>query len=107
MRRDKALYEQVLGTKLAKLPDSALEMWGFPSEMWKPGCSGTLVKMPGVPSGDSTLVYFHSEDCAIGEARFAKAGGKVFRPKVSIAQYGFISLGVDTEGNRFRMHSLK
>ncbi|MEQ1580982.1 MAG: VOC family protein [Steroidobacteraceae bacterium] len=107
MPRAKAFYEQVLATTLTKLPGSEMEMWGFPSEMSKPGCSGTLVKMAGVPSGGSTLVYFHSEDCSIEEARFAKAGGKVFRPKMSIGQYGFITIGVDTEGNMFGLHSLK
>ncbi len=107
MPRAKAFYEKVLATKLDKLGNPDLEMWSFPADMAKPGCTGALVKMAGVPSGGSTLVYFHSEDCAIEEARIATAGGKVFRPKMSIGQYGFISLGVDTEGNLFGLHSLR
>lgn len=107
MPRAKAFYEQVLATKLEKLGGAELEMWSFPGDMSKHGCNGALVKMPGCPSGGSTLIYFSSDDCAIEEARFAKAGGKVFRPKMSIGQYGFISLGVDTEGNLFGLHSMK
>lgn len=107
MPRAKAFYEQVLGTKLEKLGGAEMDMWSFPSDMSKPGCTGALVKMPGVPSGGSTLVYFHSEDCAIEEGRIQKAGGKVQRPKMSIGQYGFITLGLDTEGNLFGLHSMK
>lgn len=107
MPRAKTFYEQVLATKLEKLDSPDMDMWSFPSDMNKPGCTGALVRMPGVPSGGSTLVYFHSEDCAIEEARIQKAGGKVHRPKMSIGQYGFITLGVDTEGNLFGLHSMK
>jgi predicted enzyme related to lactoylglutathione lyase len=107
MPRAKAFYEQVLGTKLEKLGGPDMEMWSFPGDMNTHGCNGSLVKMPGVPSGGSTLVYFHSEDCAIEEARIQKAGGKVQRPKMSIGQYGFITLGLDTEGNMFGLHSLR
>ncbi len=37
----------------------------------------------------------------------AGAGGRIHRPKMSIGEYGFISLGYDTEGNMFGMHSTK
>lgn len=108
MERAKAFYEAVLGQKLEKLvgPDGALEMWSFPMAQDRVGAGGALVKMPGCPSGGSTLVYFASADCAIEESRAAAAGGKVFRPKMSIGQYGFISLLVDTEGNMFGLHSM-
>lgn len=108
MDRAKAFYETVLGQKLEKLnsPDGALEMWSFPMAQDRVGAGGALVKMPGCPSGGSTLVYFASADCAIEEARAVAAGGKVFRPKMSIGQYGFISLLVDTEGNMFGLHSM-
>ena len=35
------------------------------------------------------------------------AGGKVEREKMSIGEYGFIVLALDTEGNMFGLHSLK
>lgn len=109
MVRARVFYEKVLGQKLAKLegPDPGLEMWSFPMEQDRVGAGGALVRMPGCPSGGSTLVYFGSEDCAVEEGRTVAAGGKVFRPKMSIGQFGFISLLVDTEGNMFGIHSMK
>lgn len=109
MARAKAFYEKVLGQKLQKLegPDASLEMWSFPMEQDRIGAGGALVKMAGVPSGGSTLVYFASENCAIEEGRTVEAGGQVHRPRMSIGSYGFISLLVDTEGNMFGIHSMK
>jgi uncharacterized protein len=107
MPRAKAFYEQVLGVKLERLGGPEMEMWSFPADMAKHGASGALVKMAGVPSGGSTLVYFQSDDCAIEEARIHGAGGRIHRPKMSIGQYGFVTLAFDTEGNMIGLHSLK
>jgi hypothetical protein len=64
--------------------------------------------MEGMPSGgNSTLVYFGCKDCGIEAARVAAAGGKVFKDKLSIGQYGFIALAQDTEGNLFGLHSME
>jgi hypothetical protein len=63
--------------------------------------------VPGVASGGTgTLVYFGCTDCAVEGSRVAAAGGKVHREKMSIGEYGFIVLAVDTEGNVFGLHSL-
>jgi predicted enzyme related to lactoylglutathione lyase len=107
MPRARAFYERVLGLTLDKLPVDDLEMFAFPMAMDAPGSSGALVKMPGVPSGGSTLVYFVCDDCAVEGGRVAEAGGKVHRDKMSIGQYGFVVLAVDTEGNMFGLHSMK
>jgi predicted enzyme related to lactoylglutathione lyase len=107
MPRARAFYERVLGLTLGKLPVDDLEMFAFPMAMDAPGSSGALVKMPGVPSGGSTLVYFVCDDCAVEGGRVAEAGGKVHRDKMSIGQYGFVVLAVDTEGNMFGLHSMK
>ena len=56
--------------------------------------------------GNSTLVYFASEDCSIEEGRVEDAGGKLIRPKMSIGEYGFVSLAQDTEGNMIGIHSM-
>ncbi len=82
-------------------------MWAFPMEE-RPGASGAICKMEGVAAGgNSTLVYFSSEDCAIEQARVEKAGGKVVVPKMAIGDYGFISIAQDTEGNTIGFHSMK
>ena len=114
MARARAFYEAVLGVKLEGLmvPEGAdvpdLEMWSFPSDMQQYGCGGALVRAQGVPSGgNSTVVYFSCEDCAVEESRVAAAGGEVHRGKMSIGQYGFITLVHDPDGNLFGLHSLR
>jgi predicted enzyme related to lactoylglutathione lyase len=110
MERARKFYETVFEGTLDRLssPDAALEMWNFPMEMDKMGCGGALVKMEGYPSGgNSTLVYFSCADCAVEESRVEAAGGRVERGKMSIGQYGFISLVYDTEGNMIGLHSMQ
>jgi len=110
MARARAFYEAVFQVALQQLsaPLDELEMWAFPSDMARYGSSGALVKVTGVPSGGSgTLVYFHCEDCAVEEARVVSAGGQVHRAKMSIGEFGFISLLVDTEGNMIGLHSMQ
>ena len=107
MDRARRFYETVLDTKLERLEAGDLEMWAFPQAMGEAGTSGSLVRVPGVPSGgNSTLVYFGCEDCAVEASRVAGAGGRVHQGKFSIGQYGFVALVFDTEGNMFGLHSL-
>lgn len=109
MDRAKKFYETVLGVELMILesPDPEIEMQAFPMNMEAGGASGALAKMEGCPSGGmGTLVYFSCEDCANEASRVDAAGGKVFKPKMSIGQYGFIALVNDTEGNIIGLHSM-
>lgn len=108
MQRAKQFYEAVLGVSLSALPAGDLEMQAFPGDPGRPGVTGALVRMTGVPSGgNSTLVYFSCEDCAVEGGRVAGAGGNVMRDKFSIGEYGFVVLAFDTEGNMFGLHSMK
>jgi len=104
-----AFYEAVFDAKLERLPAGDLEMWAFPQAMGAPGAAGTLVRAPaGMPSGgNSTLVYFASDDCAVEASRVGPAGGTLQRDKLSIGQYGFIALALDPDGNLFGIHSLR
>ena len=108
MARARAFYEAVLGVQLSRLEGPDMEMWSFPEQMEQYGATGALVKMPGFPSGgNSVLVYFASEDCAVEAARVAAAGGSLQKEKFSIGQYGFIALATDSEGNMFGLHSMQ
>lgn len=113
MPRAKAFYEAVFQGTLEALTNPShdnfadMEMWAFPSAMDSYGAPGALVRMTGCPSGGSTLVYFSCEDCAVEAARAATHGGKIFKEKMSIGQYGFIALVEDTEGNMIGLHSLQ
>ncbi len=107
MARAKTFYGKVLGAEFTLLRADGLEMWAFPADYNTYGISGTLVKMDGVPSGgNSTLVYFACQDCAVEAARVEPAGGKIFRPKFSVGEYGWVALAVDPDGNMFGLHSM-
>jgi predicted enzyme related to lactoylglutathione lyase len=107
MPRAKAFYQTVLGRTLEKL-NTDLDMWAFPMDVNSVGAAGALVRMDGMTSGgNSTLVYFACEDCAVEAKRTLEAGGGVFKNKMSIGEYGFIALAYDTEGNMFGLHSMK
>ena len=110
MTRAKKFYETVLGTELTKLdsPMPEIEMFAFPMEKDGAGASGALVKMEGVsPGGGGTLVYFDCDDCATEASRVESAGGKIEKPKMSIGEYGFMVLAVDSEGNMLGLYSHK
>ena len=108
MPRAKAFYESVFEQTLEKLNSPEAELWAFPMARDTPGAAGALVKMPNFPSGrNSVLVYFSCDDCAVQEGRVKEFGGRVEKPKTSIAEYGFISIVYDTEGNMFGLHSMR
>lgn len=111
LKKAQKFYENVFKVSLTVLPNptlDSLQMLAFPSNMSGGGASGVLCKMEGVKAGgNSTLIYFGSEDAALEESRIVKAGGKVFKSKQAIGEHGFIVLGFDTEGNMFGIHSMK
>jgi len=108
MERARQFYETALQVSLRKLSSGDVEMWAFPQSTTEYGASGALVHMPGMPSGgNSTIVYFASEDCAVEAARVVPGGGRIMKEKFSIGEYGFIALAFDTEGNVFGLHSMK
>lgn len=112
--RAKKFYEAVFQVQLQNLADPTegadgnMKMEAFPMTMEEiPGASGALVQMDGFKAGgNSTIVYFSSPDCSVEQSRVEGAGGKVAQPKMSIGQFGFISLCFDTEGNMFGIHSI-
>lgn len=108
MERARKFYQAVLQVELRKLNSSTPELWAFPQSLTSYGASGALAKASGVASGgNSTVVYFSCDDCAVCGARVPAAGGRILKDKFSIGKYGFIVLAFDTEGNMFGLHSVK
>ena len=110
--RATSFYEKVFKTELSEIGDpnnTGLKMMAFPGNMESQGkASGALAKVDDMPAGgNSTVVYFFSEDCSVEEARVKDAGGEVLRPKMSIGEFGFVSILKDTEGNMIGIHSMK
>lgn len=114
MARAEKFYSEVLGIEFSDMPlpekpegAPEMQMSFFPGGPENNGAAGALVHMEGAPVGTGgTMVYFHSEDCS-EETRIEAAGGKVFQPKMSLGEYGFITIAKDTEGNMFGLHSMQ
>ena len=107
-QRAKTFYEQVFAVQLTPVAVDHMEMWMFPMFDNSPGATGALVKMEGCGSGgNSTLVYFACNDCAVEAERARAAGGAVFKEKFSIGEHGFIALVTDPEGNKIGLHSMQ
>ena len=112
MERAKAFYQSTFQIQLDALPspDPDLEMWVFPGMGCEsqPGCTGALCKMKDKDSGPGgTIVYFSCGNCQVTQTRALDAGGRIHLPKMSIGEYGFISLVHDTEGNMIGLHSME
>ena len=110
IERAKNFYESLFETNLHKLtpPFPKIELWAFSADPNHYGATGALVKINCVPSGgNSTLVYFHCQDCGIEESRAIPLGGCIKRSKMAIGEFGFISLIYDTEDNMIGLHSMK
>lgn len=108
MDRAVAFYEAVFQVRLSDLPapKAELQMKVFPGGPNTPGAAGALVKVDQVPSGgNSTLVYFHCEDCAQEARRAADSGGEVLHEKFSIGEHGFVAHVKDPDGNLIGLHS--
>lgn len=108
MTRAKAFYTAVFNREMQDMPmpEGDIHMCTFPLLAGAPGIAGALVKSTKMgPGVGGTLVYFSCADCAVEVARVESAGGKIFAPKKSIGEYGFIAIVQDTEGNIIGLHS--
>lgn len=108
LARAKAFYGKVLGVSFTKIeaPADELAMEGFPMDAEAGGASGALVHHKDMPSGgNSTVVYFHTPDCAVEAARVADAGGTLVQDKMSIGEHGFVAIAKDPDGNLFGLHT--
>ena len=106
MNRAKAFYEAVLKVELQSIGGPGREMWRFPTQVGQSGSGGALVKAEGVTSGgNSTIVYFASDDCAVEASLAEQHGGRVETPKMAVGPFGFIALVHDPDGNMIGLHS--
>jgi len=116
MERAKKFYNAVLGINFidAAMPpgDAPGNMkMSFFSPMENQGVSGALIEMPSTKEGDgacvNSMVYFPCEDCSVEAAKVEAAGGQVHNAKMSIGEFGFCSICVDSEGNPFGLFSMQ
>jgi uncharacterized protein len=112
MERAIRFYETVFDITMERHLLGPLDMAWFPYNQKGMGAAGSLVCQPQhyTPSKEGVLIYFSSQtgDLADELARIDKAGGKVLMPKTMISpDVGFMSLFIDSEGNRVAIHSMK
>lgn len=112
MSRAQKFYETVLDIQMSALPMPEgmdnFQMISFPWNENDKNISGALVKMENMnPGPGGTVVYFTCDECSVEESRVEGAGGKVLQTKMSIGEYGFCSIVMDTEGNTIGLHSMQ
>lgn len=112
IERAKTFYEAVFNTTLEPMKDpdvmKGLQMYMFNGDMEQYGVTGAICKMEHVKAGgNSTLVYFACEDCAVESGRVNDNGGELVQEKFSIGEHGWIAIAADTEGNMIGFHSMK
>ena len=103
-------YETIFGIKLVPLDLDNIKMRMFPLDDMMTGVGGALVFSNGFhkpSSTDGPLVYLNGDpDVQLVLDRVEAAGGKIMVPKTEIsAEYGFMAVIIDTEGNRIGLHS--
>lgn len=98
-------YSAVLGAPVKREEVPGMELAVLPFGEGEIG--GCLYKKEGeLPSQTGPLIYLNAQgrlDPAI--AAVEKNGGKVLQPKHPIGPHGFRAVILDSEGNRFALHS--
>lgn len=108
LERAKKFYESVFNIKLVDLPIEWGKQSTFPFDEQGINATGALVeKKDYVATENNTIVYFSSENCVNEEIKVKQAGGKIIKPKMSIGEFGFVSILMDTEGNTIGLYSRK
>jgi uncharacterized protein len=107
LERAKNFYATVFAAEFqyVDMPDSPMYMFKVNQEAGQVG--GALVQAAdNAPATQGTLIYFHCDDVANEAHQVAQAGGQVIMPKVSLGDFGFMALFLDTEGNRVGLYSM-
>lgn len=104
-------YETIFQEKFVPLDLDNIKMRMFPLTNMMTGVGGALVDSKGFhkPSAtDGPLIYLNGNpDLQLVLDRVEAAGGKILLPKQEIsAEYGFMALIQDSEGNRIGLHSV-
>ena len=103
-------YETIFGITLQPMDMDNIRMRMFPLTNMETGVGGAVVESGGFhkPSlTDGPLIYLNGNpDLQKILDKVDSAGGSVMVPKTQIsAEYGFMAVIIDTEGNRIGLHS--
>jgi predicted enzyme related to lactoylglutathione lyase len=109
LERATKFYETIFGVQLIAMDTPNIRMRLFPLEDMS-GIGGAVVDSGGFhkPSPtDGPLIYLNGNpDVQIILDKVEAAGGKIMVPKTEISpEYGYMTVIIDTEGNRIGLHS--
>ncbi|GAB7256717.1 VOC family protein [Polaribacter sp. OB-PA-B3] len=108
LKNAKEFYETVFNIKLVDFPAEFGKQAGFPFDPKGINITGALVEKEDFVSGNNnTIIYFESKDCVTEEHLVEKVGGKIIRSKMSIGEFGFVSILEDRDGNSIGLHSME
>jgi predicted enzyme related to lactoylglutathione lyase len=110
LERATQFYETIFGVQLIAMDTPNIRMRLFPLEDMS-GIGGAVVDSGGFhkPSAtDGPLIYLNGNpDVQIILDKVEAAGGKIMVPKTEISpEYGYMTVIIDTEGNRIGLHSV-
>ena len=111
LNRAQKFYETIFNIQMVPLDTPNFQMRMFPIEDMMNGIGGAISKAEGFykPSAtDGPLVYLNANpDVQKVLDKIEAAGGKIVVPKTQIsAEFGYMAVFVDTEGNRVALHSV-
>ena len=104
-------YETIFNINLISMDTPHIKMRRFPVEDPMAGVGGALVYNENFYKSsltDGPLIYLNGNpDVQNILDRIEAAGGKIAVPKTEISpEYGNMAVFIDTEGNRFGLHSV-
>ncbi len=104
-------YETIFNISLIAMDLQNIKMRMFPITDMENGVGGALVDSGGFHKASATdgpLIYLNGNpDVQDILDKIPAAGGSILVPKTAIsAEYGFMAVLIDTEGNRIGLHSV-
>ena len=111
INRAQKFYENIFGITMIPMDMPNIKMRMFPLDDMMTQVGGALCDSGGFHKASATdgpLIYLNANPDVQGVLdKVEAAGGTVMMPKTEIsAEYGFMALFMDTEGNRIGLHSI-
>ncbi len=111
LKRAQQFYEAIFSIEMIPMDLDNISMRMFPIDDPMTGIGGALVSSGDfhkVSASEGPLIYLNGNpDVQLVLDKVTGAGGSIVLPKTEIsAEYGFMAIILDTEGNRIGLHSV-
>ena len=104
--RAQTFYSVVFDIEMQPLDLGELKFVFFPMEEGAANATGALIhhREMYTPSHAGTLIYFAVTDIDAVLVRVEENGGRIFRGKERVGDFGYVGFFEDSEGNRIGLH---